>query len=76
MVSDVLHVAHQQSPISSIFSWPLDQLVTDGILNLNDDMVLHPEEVRYRVPQSNYYSNYKFVGTHHLNVFIFTCILM
>lgn len=47
VISDALCIAHKQSPTSNGYSWPLDQLTTDGILNLSDDMVLHPEEVRY-----------------------------
>lgn len=43
MVSKLLCGIYQQSP--SIDSWPLDQLGTDGILSLSDDMILHPEEV-------------------------------
>ena len=43
MVGDALYVNYQQSPFAD--SWPLDQLTSDGILSLSDDMVLHPEEV-------------------------------
>ena len=41
--SCVLCGIYQQRPL--VDSWPLDQLKTDGILSLSDDMILHPEEV-------------------------------
>ena len=45
VVKDALYVNYQQSPLAD--SWPLDQLTSDGILSLSDDMVLHPEEVNF-----------------------------
>lgn len=45
VVRDTLYVIYQQSPFAD--SWPLDQMTTDGILSLSDDVILHPEEVKF-----------------------------
>lgn len=42
-----LVIVHRDNENPLTDSWPSDQLITDGILSLSDDIILHPEEADF-----------------------------